>query len=140
MLSLAPARQRNIIWKGANKMSVDNLNDRAIQQIANQLRRRGARIEQAAKRVLRETAEEIVQAAKSRAPVKTGNLRDSIHLEEENDGLTFKITADAKNQSGECYAKIVEFSPKINQPFLQPALDANRNLNRRIRQAVRSEI
>lgn len=121
--------------------SNNSLNGREITQIMQNLRRRGRDIEQAAKQALRESAEEIVQDAKSRAPVKTGNLRDSIHAIEENEGLSYKIVADAINEQGKQYAKIVEYSPKINKPYLFPAIEDNRNnINRRIAQAVRSEI
>lgn len=122
-------------------MSVGSINGRAIREIMEQLRRRGRQIEAAAKSALRESAAEIVQDAKSRAPVKTGNLRDSIHAIEENEGLSYKIVADAINEQGKQYAKIVEYSPKINKPYLFPAIEDNKNnINRRIAQAVRSEI
>ena len=73
----------------------------------------------------------IVNDAKSRAPVKTGKLRDSIHYTILEDGGAVEISADVP------YAKIVEYSPKINHPFLKPAIDAqSRRVNQLIKQAI----
>ena len=48
------------------------------------------------------------------------------------------IVTDAKNESGVPYGKIVEYSPRINRPFLKPAIESNRdNINRKIADALR---
>ncbi|MBQ9486521.1 MAG: HK97 gp10 family phage protein [Selenomonadaceae bacterium] len=79
----------------------------------------------------------IVNDAKSRAPVKTGKLRDSIHYTVLEDGGAVEISADVRNSSGVPYAKIVEYSPKINHPFLKPAIDAQSSrVNQLIKQAI----
>lgn len=121
--------------------NVQQINGVAIQHIVSRLREKGAAIERAAKQALRDGAAEIVNDAKSRCPVKTGKLKNSIHYINENDGITIKIVADAKNEQGKPYAKIVEHSPKINHPFLYPAIDAQKNnLSEKIKSAVRGEI
>lgn len=62
------------------------------------------------------TAMEIVEEAKVNAPVKTGNLRDSIHYDV--DGETVKVGSDVP------YAAYVEFGTfKMEpQPYLRPAV------------------
>ena len=81
-------------------------NTNEINNIAATLRRRGARIEQAAKGALLDGVKEIVRTAKFLAPVKTGNLAESIHYEQEDTdaGLVFKIVSDAKNEQGKPYS------------------------------------
>ena len=102
-----------------------------INRAVERLQRRGAQVVQAAKRALEEGAGSIVNDAKSRAPVKTGKLRDSIHYTVTNDGGAVEISADVP------YAKIVEYSPKINHPFLKPAIDAQKSrVNQLIKQAI----
>ena len=109
-----------------------------IRQAVNHFQRRGEHVLQAAKNALREGARDIVTDAKSRVPVKTGKLRDSIHAIEKENGAVQEITADAKNESGVPYGKIVEYSPRINRPFLKPAIESNRdNINRKIADALR---
>lgn len=108
-----------------------------ISRAVERLRRRGEGVLTAAKRGLKEGGDIVVQDAKSRAPVKTGKLRDSIHAVEKENGAVQELIADAKNDSGVPYAKIVEYSPRINRPFLKPALDANQNIiNQKIAQAI----
>ena len=86
----------------------------------------------AAKAALKEGVDAVVADAKSRCPVKTSRLRDSIKSEANKDGTVYWITANAsvespKSQSGRFYyGAVVEFSPKINKPFLYPAMDAHR--------------
>ena len=80
---------------------------------------------QAAKDALKQGADEVVADAKSRCPVRTGKLRDSIRAEPNREGTSYKIIADADN-NGYQYGQIVEFSPKEGfTPFLYPALEAN---------------
>lgn len=87
-------------------------------QLMRRLQEIGDRMTEEAKRVLREGAQEIAQDAKSRCPVRTGKLRDSIAVEENRDGTVYKVTANAKNAKGECYGFIVEYSPS-GRPFLR---------------------
>ena len=96
------------------------------------LRGMGEEVLQAAKAALEKGAEEVVAEAKSRCPVYKGKdrrvtpgaLRDSIHAEKKRNGTFYRISAGAQAQDGTAYGKLVEFSPKINKPFLYPALDA----------------
>ncbi len=122
---------------------------RAAGMVAAALRQAGAHVEEAAKEALKDGAEAIVQDAKSRCPVysetlvtkngktyhyiekrvKPGQLRASIHAIPHAGGAAYTIAADAKVETRKgplYYGALVEFSPKINRPFMYPALDANR--------------
>ena len=103
----------------------------------------------AAKNALAEGVKMVVQEAKSRCPVYEGKdsrvvkgaLRDSIHAEKRKGGAEYAIIADAQAQDGLFYGKVVEFSPKINKPFLYPALDAKRSeVQKKIVSAVKEAI
>lgn len=97
----------------------------------------------AAKEALKKGADEVAEDAKSRCPVYEGHkkengqvyhwagatpgaLRDSIKAEPNSRGTVYQISANAKNSKGYLYGQIVEFSPRVNRPFLYPALDAKR--------------
>lgn len=96
-----------------------------LPETLRRLREMGAHIVTAAKDALKQGANEVVADAKSRCPVKTGKLRDSIRAEANRGGTNYTIVADA-DRDGFCYGQIVEFSPKEGYtPFLYPALDAN---------------
>lgn len=98
----------------------------------------GENAAKAAKKALADGAGKVMEDAKKRCPVETGNLRDSIHTEVKNGGSRIRIVADARADDGVFYGKIVEFSPKINKPFLYPAIDAAReNIRDSIVNAVR---
>ena len=110
---------------------------RDVDRIMEALRRKGNGIVHAAKLALREGAELIVNDAKARVPVKTGKLRDSIHATAEANGAVVKIEATAKNADGVPYAQFVEYDPRINRPFLYPAVDANISaLNEKLKAAM----
>lgn len=85
----------------------------------------GEHVEQAAKQALRAGAYKVVADAKSKVPVRTGNLKNSIKAVPNRDGSAYRISANAK-KNGVAYGQFVEFSPKINKPFLYPALNENR--------------
>lgn len=101
-------------------------------KVLAELRAMGEHVVAAAKEALKSGVDDVVEDAKSRCPVKTGRLRDSIKAISNKDGSVYIISADAsvyspKSESGRFYyGAIVEFSPKINKPFLYPALDAHR--------------
>lgn len=109
----------------------------------------GEAAEIAAKDALAEGAEMLVQEAKSRCPIYDGRdkraikgaLRDSIHAIRKNNGAKYRVVADAQAQDGLYYGKIVEFSPRINKPFMYPAMDACRkDIQSLIIKAVREAI
>ena len=113
------------------------------------LRELGTAAEEVAKAALAEGAEIVMKEAKERCPVYDGDdprvvkgaLRDSIHAVKEKGGKEYKIIADAQAQDGLYYGKIVEFSPKINKPFMYPAMDAKREVvKKKIVEAVREAI
>ena len=90
-----------------------------------QLREMGDHVVEAAQTELARGAAEVVADAKSRCPVRTGKLRDSIKATPNSSATSYNISADAQND-GYYYGQIVEFSPKPEfTPFLYPALDAN---------------
>lgn len=106
-----------------------------------ELRELGEHVVSAAKQALKEGADEVVTDAKSRCPVKTGKLRDSIQAIPNRDKTAYAISANAKNANGIAYGVYVEFAPKINKPFLYPAMDAQRdNVNNKIRDAIKQAI
>lgn len=106
-------------------------------QLVRRLQEIGERMTEATKAAMRECAEAVAQDAKNFCPVKTGRLRDSIAVETSRDGMTYKVTANAKNNDGVCYGFIVEYSPR-GTPFLLPALEANKSMIRRkLREALR---
>lgn len=109
---------------------------------AAHLKEIGDHVLQAAKDALEKGVSEIVADAKSRCPVKTGTLRDSIQALSNQDKTEYKISADAKTEKGFLYGQIVEFSPYRSRPFLYPAMDARRqevidNIIGAIREAIR---
>ena len=113
------------------------------------LKELGEAAENAAIAALAEGAEMVMKEAKERCPVYEGDdyrvvkgaLRDSIHAEKQKGGKEYRIVADAQAQDGLYYGKIVEFSPKINKPFLYLAMDAKREaVKKKIVDAVREAI
>ena len=95
-----------------------------LRETLRQLQEMGDHVVTAAKNALKQGADDVVADAKSLCPVKTGKLKNSIRAEPNREGTSYKIVADADN-NGFCYGVVVEFSPKINKPFLYPALEAN---------------
>lgn len=96
------------------------------------IREYGEACVEVAKAELKKGVDEVLADAKNRCPVLTGKLRDSIKAEPNKDGSFYRVKADAftespKSPSGKYYYGIaVEFSPKINKPYMYPALDAHR--------------
>ena len=113
------------------------------------LKELGENATKAAKSALAEGAELVTQEAKNRCPVYKGNdrrvvkgaLRDSIHAVKLKGGAKYRIVADAVSHDGIFYGKLVEFSPKINKPFMYPAMDARRDeVRNKIIEAVREAV
>ena len=107
-----------------NKNSWYLKSNKAFQQI---LQDYGKQVADAAKKALADEAEIIANDAKSRCPVKTGNLRDSIHTEPNKSGTRIYVVADGKDKNGTPYGKVVEYSPKIQKPFMYPAIDEHKD-------------
>ena len=86
---------------------------------AARVRGMGARLESAAAEAVRQSAEAALSAAQSRAPVRTGRLRDSLSARAEG-------TASVSTSCG--YAAAVELgtSRQPARPFLLPAAQAQR--------------
>ena len=113
------------------------------------LKELGENATEAAKTALAEGVELVMKEAKERCPVYTGNdrrvvkgaLKESIHAVKQKGGAKYKIIADAVSHDGIFYGKLVEFSPAINQPFMYPALDAQREtVKKLIVEAVREAV
>ena len=100
----------------------------------------------AAKEALKSGADIIVQDAKSRCPVSVrgehpGELRESIKAVSKNKGTMYEISAEAQNKNGVYYGQFVEFDPRIDEPFLYPAMDANRaGVHAMIAQAINDAV
>lgn len=133
-------------------------------EVARALREKGAEIEAAAKEALKESVDLIVADAKARCPVyvdtkikykgktysyidkrvRPGQLRDSIKATARSGGAAYTISANAKVNTRKgplYYGQIVEFSPKINRPFLYPAFYAQEpNARERIRNAIKAAL
>lgn len=71
--------------------------------------------------LIQEIGDKVAEVAKTLAPVETGALRDSIHVEP--GGL---VTAEARIIADVRYAAFVEFgtSEMSAEPYLAPALEA----------------
>lgn len=114
---------------------------RSTAQTVAALREIGEHVINAAKSELANGVALIVEDAKSRCPVKTGKLRDSIEAVAERGGAVYELSANAHNRDGIAYGQFVEFSPKINQPFLYPAMDENAQfVLYRIKSAIKQAI
>jgi hypothetical protein len=111
-----------------------------VLRAVKELRAKGEHVLTAAKVALKKGVDIIVEDAKSRCPVKTGTLKESIKAidlksereksqfateDEKEEGVAYALTADAKNDKKIAYAQFVEFDPRIAKPFLYPALDAH---------------
>ena len=98
---------------------------------------------EALRRQMEIEADKIVEDMKSRVPVRSGALRDSIHWRWNKSKTAIEIVADAAHPKSHVkYGRLVEFSPKINKPFFYPAMDAHREayreaLKRTIQEAVK---
>lgn len=109
-------------------------------QTTQRLREMGAHVERAAKQALRAGAYKVVADAKSKVPVRSGKLKESIKAVPNRDGSSYRISADAK-KNGVAYGQFVEFSPKINKPFLYPSLNENRTqIRENVKTAVQNAI
>lgn len=124
-----PYRPHNGGRKGFTRGSV-----RGNEKVSAILRNYGEKAVEAAKAETMAQAEIIVADAKSRCPVDTGALRDSIKAKPSKDGLVVTISANARNSKGSAwpnfaYGQIVEFAPpgKGGKPFLYPAFDARKD-------------
>lgn len=107
-------------------------------QTEKALRDIGQNVLDAARAALEAGANEVLADAKSRCPVKSGKLCDSIKLVRGRGGSYFKISANARNDEGFLYGQIVEFSPIRGRPFLYPSLDAHKDAIRaRVISAIR---
>lgn len=123
-----------------------------VLKTVKKLRLMGENVLTAAKVALKKGVDIIVEDAKSRCPVKTGKLKDSIKAidlksereksqfatdDEKEEGVAYALTADAKNDKKIAYAQFVEFDPRIAKPFLYPALDAHKDeVNDMVKAAV----
>ncbi|MBR4381963.1 MAG: HK97 gp10 family phage protein, partial [Selenomonadaceae bacterium] len=105
---------------------------RSVAKTIAELREMGEHVVEAAKAELKKGVDVVLADAKSRCPVRTGRLRDSIKAVSNKDGTVYWLSANASVESPKSptgrfyYGAAVEFSPKINKPFMYPALEAHR--------------
>ncbi len=103
----------------------------------------GEMVVEALRRQMEIEVEKIIEDMKSRVPVRSGALRDSIHWQWNKNKTAIEILADAAHpRSHVKYGRLVEFSPRINKPFFYPAMDAHReeyreSLRRAMQEAVK---
>jgi len=71
------------------------------------LERKKAAIPRAMLMAAHDVAENIAASTQDYAPVKTGTLRDSVHVEDVSDGSL--VIVDPKNKQGAGYAPFVEY-------------------------------
>ena len=113
---------------------------RSTAQTLAALREIGEHVINAAKVELANGSAIIVEDAKSRCPVKTGKLRDSIRAVAKQGGAVYELSANAHDRNGIAYGQFVEFGPH-GHPFLYPAIDANREFVKgRIKDAIKQAI
>lgn len=135
------ARRRNYTRGGFTRGSITG-----TREAAQLIRDLGENVYAAAKAALKSGADIIVQDAKSRCPVSVrgehpGELRESIKAVSKNKGTMYEISAEAQNKNGVYYGQFVEFDPRIDKPFLYPAMDANREqVKENIAKAIRAEL
>ena len=116
-------------------------NVEGIENAVRKLRAIGERVLDSAKAALKDGADMVVSDAKSRVPVRTGALKNSIMAKSLEDGAAYEISANAKNKKGIPYGQFVEWSPKIAKPFLYPAMDAQRDsVNNHVKQSIQNAI
>lgn len=107
-----------------------------VNSFVRQLREKGEHVVEAAKRTLKIGAYDVLSDAQNNCPEKTGRLKESLSVIEEEDGAAFEIKADAKNQDGVPYGQFVEYAP-WGTPFLLPALESNSDrIRHNIKQAI----
>ena len=104
----------------------------SVSKTIAELREMGEHVVEAAKAELKKGVDAVLADAKAKCPVNTGKLRDSIKAEANKDGSVYWLSANASTESPKSptgrfyYGAAVEFSPRINKPFMYPALDAHR--------------
>lgn len=119
-------------------------NTESIRKAVQKLREKGEHVINAAKLALAYGVDQIVADAKSRVPVRSGKLKESIKALEVagvEEGVLYEISADATNKKKIAYGQFVEWDPRINKPFLYPAMDANRDIIKNdVKEAIQEAI
>lgn len=121
--------------RGGVTVSVEGLDElrKALQKLPDE-------VKTALRTALKESAEAVKTEVKKTAPVATGNLRDSVDIRYEDDGLTAQVGWWKKD---DYYARWVEFGTKSRpaQPSLGPATELERlHIVERLRTHVRRAV
>jgi HK97 gp10 family phage protein len=96
-----------------------NIDFSEFSKLTREFEKAGALLETKGSQIVRKTAFDIENDAKTKAPVDTGNLQNSIATQIEDGGLAAEVTASAH------YAGYVEHgtSKMAPQPYMGPAAD-----------------
>lgn len=112
---------------------------RKLKDLKKTISRLQSRIEDAADTAAEKTAWDLSETARSYAPVDSGELRDSIEVEELDEGHYAVGPRDDIE-----YAPFVEWGTSTTpaQPYMQPAAldhqgDLRRNVTKEVRKAIR---
>lgn len=106
-----------------------------LRRLERDLQRLARSSDEAAKRAIEETANEILAQAQALAPVATGQLKNSLMVVIENGGLRAVVGTNVIHGPHQEFG--TKFTPA--QPFLMPAFEiGKRRLESRMRQEFRS--
>ena len=112
----------------------------------------GEKAAEAGRQAIKENGETLALAARELAPVEKGfyngrqfrlkhpgRLRDSIHVEQKTKDKIL-VVADAADDKGRCYARIIEYAP-FGKPFMMPAYEAKKiEMINHVKDAIRAAI
>lgn len=116
------------------------VNIQGIDRLRSRLEELGPEIIAAAKRAVRESAEDVKAEARQKVHVDTGNLRDSVDIKYENDGLRAEV---GWRDRDDWYASLHEHGTRRipANPVLRPAIEGERTkLPARIKAEVRRAV
>jgi HK97 gp10 family phage protein len=117
---------------GSTRVSIEGIDD-----LRGRLEELGPTIIAAAKKAVRESAEEIKAEAKKNVAVDTGNLRDSVDIKYEDDGLRAEV---GWRDRDDWYASLHEHGTRRipANPVLGPATERERpKLPQRLTEEIR---
>lgn len=103
---------------------------RGVNKLRRTLKRMGPEATAEVREALADGAEKILQSAKDRVPVDTGNLQQLLSAKSSGDGMSARIGLRGKRANRRAfYGRFIEFGTKIRaaRPFLVPAFEQNKD-------------